>query len=353
MAFALLRSLGVWYFGDGMRQFGALAALLLSGCVYTDPVNQRPVIDQMQVAPPPTRFDKDVVVTYDVYDPDGDDFDVHADVMEVSAFMAGRYQLRFRPTGPGSYHVKVSATDSLGADSGERQIIVEVPNMAPQVGPPPFTADEAPTSGQYPLGTTFTVQPPTIDDDDHDPQPSVTYETISPSGQRAEIAAMGSFTAITDGPYEIDVTVTDPNGPSSTARTMVSVAADRAPCILGTAPDASTPHLPAFVGQTKRLAVTRVDDDLNPWPPTTHGAAQFQWLIKNPGDTDFRVVAGATQAFFDIDGSLHTVGDEVLVRVIVTDPAHAAPSCPPEQPRCDYVGGCPGRLTWDLEYFAP
>src|SRR5262249_23208694 len=197
MASALLRCLGVWYFGDGMRQFVALAALLVSGCVYTDPVNQRPVIDQMQASPQPTRFDRDVTVTYDVYDPDGDDFDVHAHVVEVPAIIAGRFQMQFHPTGPGRYTVVVSATDSLGADSGERQIIVDVPNMVPKVGTPPFSADEMPIRGQYPLGTTFTVQRPTIDDDDS--QPMVKYEVVSPSGQRAEIAAMGSFTALAEG----------------------------------------------------------------------------------------------------------------------------------------------------------
>src|SRR5262245_31442850 len=133
MAPSLLRGFGVCYRGTRMRRFSLLAALAASGCLYTDPVNQRPVIDQM-AASQPTRYDQQVTVTFNAYDPDGDDFSVDIQVPGSREFQTRGYEVIFLPfNGPGQYHVIVSATDSLGASSGEREIIVDVPNMTPKI----------------------------------------------------------------------------------------------------------------------------------------------------------------------------------------------------------------------------
>src|SRR5215471_8235557 len=136
MAPSLLRGFCVCYRGTRMRRFGLLAALAASGCLYTDPVNQRPVIDQMAALPQPTRYDQLVKVTFNAYDPDGDDFSVDIQVPGSREFQTRGDEVDFMPfNGPGQYHVIVSATDSLGASSGDRQLIVDVPNMTPKITP--------------------------------------------------------------------------------------------------------------------------------------------------------------------------------------------------------------------------
>src|SRR5215475_4299004 len=97
MAPSLLRGFCVCYRGTRMRRFSLLAALAVGGCLYTDPVNQRPVIDQMAASPQPMRYDKLVTVVFDVYDPDGDDFTVDANVLEVQEFQTHGYQVDFMP----------------------------------------------------------------------------------------------------------------------------------------------------------------------------------------------------------------------------------------------------------------
>src|SRR5215831_12225651 len=102
MAPSLLRGFCVCYRGTRMRRFGLLAALAASGCLYTDPINQRPVIDQMAASPQPTRYDQQVRVTFDAYDPDGDDFSVDAKVRELNEFQTRGFEVDFMPfNGPG------------------------------------------------------------------------------------------------------------------------------------------------------------------------------------------------------------------------------------------------------------
>ena len=336
----------MWYFDGRMVRVAAVAALVGMGCVYTDPINQKPVIESMQVSPAPTRYKTPVRVIYDAYDPDGDDFVVSASVTGAVA-VAGTYQLSFTPDAPGTYDVVVSATDSWGAGSGDHHILVDVPNMTPQVGVPRLTADTAAIdTNAYPLGTTFTVIPGAIDDEDSSPMIEIYVNGTKLNGNM--------FRALSPGPYDVEVRATDSLHATGSNQTSVSVAMDRWPCIAGTSPDALTPTLLSAIGETRRLLVTQVDDDLNPWPAHADGGvAQFQWLI-GPGDGTFRVIPNWTQAYYDLDGSGYTVGQHVQVRVIVTDsdPDHDLPVCPdPTTRSCSTPIGCPDWVTWNLEFY--
>jgi hypothetical protein len=333
-----------------MRRFSLLAALAASGCLYTDPINQRPVIDQMAASPQPTRYDQDVTVAFDVYDPDGDDFSVNARVLEVPLVVAGQYDLQFMPSnGPGQYTVVVSATDSLGASSGERRIVIDVPNMTPKVTPPDrLGADAAPVADVYPLGTTFTIPAPTIDDEDKNLSADLWV-----NGTKLQDTDHKQFRALMPGPYTVTYKVTDTLGAIGMASLSVTVADDRWPCVGGTSPDASTQVLLTVIGETRRLLVTRVDDDLNPWPTDSHGGhAYFQWLI-NSGDGNYRVIPNWTESYFDLDTIGYVVGDSVQVRVVVSDDdATHVPICTdPTMRVCQTPIGCPDWVTWNLEFF--
>jgi hypothetical protein len=336
-----------------MVRVAAAAALVAMGCVYTDPINQKPVIDSMQVQQAPTRYKAPVTVTFDAYDPDGDDFVVNASVSGAAAVTA-YYQLSFTPDAPGTYDVVISATDSWGADSGEHHILVDVPNMKPQVGKVELTADAASVNTNlYPLGTTFAVVRPSIVDEDDLSTAMLTYVLTKPAGSQATVdQATGKFRVDVAGDYDVEVQVTDSRMATGSNHAAVSVAIDRWPCVAGTSPDASTPHLLTAIGETRRLLVTQVDDDLNPWPARVAGeVAHFQWLI-GPGDGTFRVIPNWTQAYYDLDGSGYTVGEQVQVRVIVTDADSThVPSCDPMIGSCPTPMGCPDWVTWNLEFY--
>lgn len=328
-----------------MVRVAVLAALMGVGCVYTDPINQRPVIESMQVQTPPTRYNARVTVTYDAYDPDGDDFVVNAQVAGTAA-VTGYYQLSFTPDAPGTYDVVISATDSWGASSGEHHILVDVPNGTPQVGVPTLTADTAAVNTNvYPLGTTFTIVPGSIVDEDSNLQLQF---LVNGSDSPA------SFRVTTPGTYDVEVRATDSHDATGSNHTSVNVAMDRYPCVAGTSPDANTPTLLTVIGESRRLQVTQVDDDLNPWPARYAGqAAHFQWLI-GPGDGTFREVPNWTDLpYFDLDTSGYTVGAEVQVRVVVTDSdsTHMPVCTDPTTRSCSTPIGCPDWVTWQLEFY--
>jgi hypothetical protein len=187
------------------------------------------------------------------------------------------------------------------------------------------------------------IPPPMIDDEDKNLTASFAVNGTMLLGN--------SFRAVTAGLYEVTFSATDSLNATGMATLHVQVAGDRLPCITGTSPDANTQLLLTAVGETRRLLVTSVDDDLNPWPANSHGGhAYFQWLI-NSGDGNFRVISNWTASYYDLDGSGYTVGEHVQVRVIVTDddPMHV-PMCNSNVDACPTLS-CAQWLTWNLEFY--
>src|SRR5262249_53488884 len=131
----------------------------------------------------------------------------------------------------------------------------------------------------------------------------------------------------------------------------VTVAADRAPCIVGTSPDVNTQLLLTAVGETRRLLVTRVGDGLNPWPvDSPGGVATFQWLLDSCGGT-FGVIPNWTGAYYDLDGSGYVVGDTVQLRVVASDDDMThVPMCNSNVDSCPTVS-CPQWVTWHVEFY--
>jgi hypothetical protein len=206
-------------------------------------------------------------------------------------------------------------------------------------------ADTAPMGGQYSLGTTFLIPDPTIDDEDK----NLTAD-IKVNGTQLG-TGVKTFRALTAGDYAVTFEAKDTlNVLGISPPLVVTVAADRPPCIGGTSPDANTQLLLTAVGETRRLIVTSVNDDLNPWPADTHGGrAYFQWLIDSGGG--FRIIPNWTESYYDLDGNGYIVGDQVQVRVMVTDEdATHVPSCNAQVDACPTLT-CPAWLTWHLEFY--
>jgi hypothetical protein len=116
-----------------MRAFAllALAAGALAGCLYTDPINSRPVIQDILTEQPVSRWDRPVTVDIVAMDPDGDSLAVSYRCDECP--LAGNEAtFTFRPVGPGMYTVVARAVDSLGA-VGEAEKAIEVLNKSPEI----------------------------------------------------------------------------------------------------------------------------------------------------------------------------------------------------------------------------
>jgi len=331
-------------------QYAALA-FFAAGCVYTDGINQKPIVRDIAPIETLTRWDKRVHLSVDAFDPDGDPFTLNF-AFDGSLQRDGERDISFVPTGPGEYVITAIATDDSGASSSlERRIVV--PDMTPQIGALIVQADASATADlHYPIETTFTLA---IDDRqylDDDATRSEDWHFLSrPAGSSATFDASHRFTADLAGNYHVEVTATDPYMHSASKDTMIVVNPDRPPCIAGTQPLATTELLVFDVGTRNQLAVTAVDDDLNPFPAGPHGAAIFRWSVKSPTDPSFVVLNGYTQPSYVLDGTSYAVGDRVEVRVEVSDITGIWPSgCGSAQRECPYLSGCEGWLTWEIEF---
>ena len=101
----------------------------------------------------------------------------------------------------------------------------------------------------------------------------------------------------------------------------------------------------------RRLEVTEVTDDQDPYPGTTDGEADFVWLIEESTQVGFLEIPGYGFPYLDIDPTDFTTTQQIRVRVIALDrAAHDLSSCPVEQPTCALTAGCYQWITWDIEF---
>jgi hypothetical protein len=338
----------------------ALAVAIGTGCVYTDPINQRPVVSRVLSEAELTRWDEPVTVDIEAYDPDGDTMTVGYTLTEMpdGLSMAGESRtFTFMPSGPGEYRIVATATDSYGA-SGSLDARLTVPNQTPSILDITTLADpdNLEGDGRYQLLTAlqFQVERSAYDDDDPFDASTWSWRFVSRPASSALDAPTGCgdhgacFTADAPGHYQLEVSVTDPHGATGRARTSVDVDIDRPPCIAGTLPAATTSLLVVDVGSPVALAVTSVADDLDPWPAGPQGAATFHWQIKRASDSAF-VPIDLVEPQLSLDAA-GVPGERVEVRVGVADRVTRTLDCPADQRECDFQTGCPGWLTWEIEY---
>jgi hypothetical protein len=158
------------------------------------------------------------------------------------------------------------------------------------------------------------------------------------------------------GTWYVQVTVTDPTGAATVGHIDVEVAADAPPCIATyqpTAPlDLASPPVP--LAATKLFSVLQVTDDLDPYPTNPDdpflGTAAFRWSLMGPGATSFSPL-GVTGNAVELDPAAYTVGDQLELRVDITDRNNTMLTCPDSDLTCAVVAGstCFQRLTWRVE----
>ncbi|HJZ88359.1 MAG TPA: hypothetical protein VKN99_24460, partial [Polyangia bacterium] len=318
--------------------------------------------------PAPTRSDRPFDVTIDAIDLDGDSIQVSWSLTDPQGMATPGREARVHVSPhsqPGNWNLDGEAVDEPGASTPFHAVIL-VPNLAPHIDR--ITVNPPPGSGNYALLTELQLYVPreksatTWDDDDPYERETISWR-LSAKPVGSAVTGLGPcqqdfgnefrnncFVADAAGRYEVEVAFQDPYGQTGSQHTAVMVDPDRPPCIAAAVPTASTELLIADLGTATRLQVTRVDDDLDPYPAGVHGVTQFRWSTKRASDAAFVALEGYDQPLLDLDPS-YAPGERVQVRVqaVDRDPTHTL-SCPVNQRECDFVSSCAGWVTWEIEY---
>src|SRR5262249_3356939 len=151
MARPLLRGLGVGYRWFGMRAVAAWVVLAVGGCLYTDDINQRPIVRGIAYDPAPTRSDRPFDVTIDAIDLDGDSIQVSWSLTDPQGMATPGREARVHVSPhsqPGNWNLDGEAVDEPGASTPFHAVIL-VPNLAPHIDR--ITVNPPPGSGNYAL----------------------------------------------------------------------------------------------------------------------------------------------------------------------------------------------------------
>jgi len=131
------------------------------------------------------------------------------------------------------------------------------------------------------------------------------------------------FTANVEGEWTIEVTARDPLGATTTVATMITVSPGTPPCLAQVQP--IVPPVGALLPITDPtlFQVPVVVDDLDVYPPQAGdpflGTADFKWYVQAPGQSAHVEVPGATGNSYAVDPASYTPGDLLEVRVEIYD----------------------------------
>ena len=359
--------------------------LLLTGCIYLDPINQRPSIT---IDPPPSGLAHrgDMVTFMAEYDdPDGgagsfawsafgcadaDDarHDVGCEATPLSSKMEDTATVLVPMTLAGggptqALRVVLEARDDRGAFAQTRLVL-------PVIDAPP-TLELSKSARSYTIGTPIDVFAKYGDADDGPAKVALVWEVFTPNAQPAFTftdLAVPQDPADTDhvtagktlvpqgiGEWSVRVTASDPLGQMTVQPIAITVAADQPPCLAEWQPIVPPAGETLPVTEPTLFQVPVVDDDLDVYPPVPGdpvlGTTTFAWSIKPPGAPVHQVLVGATGNSLDFDPSAFTPGDIVELRVEIFDRAHLTLPCADDLATCS-VGAQPSclqRQTWRVE----
>lgn len=367
-----------------------LGSGLVSGCFYTDPLNQRPSVGIVQLdAPGPVYRGKTVHLTANKDDPDGLNENVQVQWRAYlctdptvepdgghpgcdAAPFATDYQDDFSFTIPtfrdGSTTPEVAVLvllegrDALQATARPtQQLTLNLTDAPPTIA----------TSTQYrhayvvdhPVDLFAAIGDP---DDGIEPPPTVGWTVYSPPTQpdyqlveipdvpadplHPELLQVGqTFTPHGAGDYTVRVTAADQLGATAQADIALHIDEDRPPCL--------TQYTPAAPPNGQTLPLTEptlfealvVDDDLDVWPPTddpSEGVTAFAWSLKPPGGSMYEPLSTVTGNRIALDPASYAPGDIVELRVDIADRL----GCDSPRMNCHLTtGSCIQELTWRVE----
>jgi len=158
------------------------------------------------------------------------------------------------------------------------------------------------------------------------------------------------FTPAATGSWDVRVTITDPAGMTAIGHIPIDVTEDMPPCIAQYEPVAplavGTPPLP--ISTATRFSIPQVSDDLDGYP--SPGSTGFAWSLKAPGASGFADLHVGTNSV-ELDPAAFTPGDDLELRVDITDRVARTLTCATDDLTCAVVAGssCIQRLTWRVE----
>jgi len=362
-----------------------LLATVLTGCFYTDPINQRPSVSIHHTGAV-SRGAKDVEFTAVTSDPDGDTVAVgwrayacNGTACDAQEFLSGidtSFRLPMVPltnadgTSYDTLEIRLEGRDALGATARPSQTLdIHLDDAAPMIQ---LHADPGALVTGTPIGIYALVTDP--DDDVTDlppnhPYPVVWSVTPPPTTQdtydlaTVQVAGNDSthrqegkrFTPHGTGDWTIHVTATDPLLAATTQDLMVHATTDQLPCVAQWTPAATTdPGTTLPLTDPTLFQVLVVADDLDPYPSVPNdpvrGTTEFHWSIVPPGGSR-QALPNVTGNAVALDPDSYTPGDVVELRVEIQDRNHRAVSCPDGDLTCSLTPdpACSQRLTWRVE----
>ena len=363
------------------------AAVVLGGCFYTDPINQRPSVEIMQLSSSQVfRGDQvnlnaitndpdnnPVSVSWEAYActdatpaPDGsrpgcDSSSIASGTNQLFGFMTPDYR-HDGITPVGAMYVTLDAVDSLGAAAKPGQeLIITVADAPPtivltaqprdgfvvNIPLPLFARVGDPDDGPARVTVTWTASSPSGSE-------SLTTETSQPIGSDGSQLQLGT-TLVPNviGTWNVQASATDPSGVVTTTGSDFVITPDEPPCLETWSP-ATPPSGDALpIDAPTLFQVLVVDDDLDPYPPVPSdpilGTTTFAWSLLPPGATT-RVALSATGAGVALDPASYQPGDIVELRVQIYDRTNTPVTCDDDDPTCSIgANQCIQRLTWNVE----
>jgi hypothetical protein len=350
----------------------------LPGCLYLEGINEAPEVELREESIGPYHVGDQIWVTAQASrDPDGDalyfDWTIEhgASADDPTALSCGVHvepgKLCFVPAARVTYTVSLRVEDDWGATTRALPLSFYINNRPP-------TADiqvvsPAKDNNHFVVGREIWFLAGASSDPDAGDALSYTWiELLRPQGSSTAEFVMEPCDAnriptadpdqavflklIPDypGTYSVRMMVSDGEDEDSVDRS-VEVDADAPPCLGATDPDYRIGRLLFDRSETRRLEVTSVTDDLDPYPAAATGTTTFRWLISDGGDGRFMEIGGYPLPYLDLDGTDFALGQQVRVRVVAEDRVvRDLSACPENQALCAIVAGCFQWVTWDLEF---
>jgi hypothetical protein len=365
-----------------VRVLALLVAVTGSACFYVDPINQRPsgTIERVDVTPP--MRGGTTIVSAKWSDPDGDDVTLAWSIAACAAdgvtcddpfqtatdvvVTVGPIPDTLASGAPvAKLSVNVAITDVHGAEARpDPTLLLDVTDASPAVG---LQDTGRKWHDKYPVGLPITVIAQKSDPDDGaaavalawDPPyapgaaANLTWTPVTPDPQHPEVESKKFTPDVGDETWNIHVTATDPAGQHTDMIDPIYVAADQPPCLGETDPILTTSTI--VVDQVRRFSVYTVDDDIDPYPgppPIKEmGVAGFSWSLASPASGGALVPLSTDDSGVVIDPADYAPGDQLDLRVEVTDAVARPSPCDPSTAQCS-IGGvstCLQRQTWHVE----
>lgn len=370
---------------QGQVRFLALIGLVLAGCFYVDPINQRPGIAIRQVplenedgkihrGEPSLKLEaesddpEDHIVTFHwlinacTNETDCDDRALVDSLQDTVDFRVPTHRLDGRPVE--MLVVTLEGRDEYGARSRPVQTLqLFVLDALPDV----VIDHQAPYDGI--VNTPIDVFALYGDIDDGPDGVIIEWKAFSPSLVEFELTDITvappadptkrqvgkRLVPGVTGQWTIEVTATDAAGEQREVSYTLVVGVDGPPCLQQWSPIAPIGDVELPITEPTLFQVPYVSDALDQYPTILNdplrGVTTFAWSIKSDGGTR-QVLAGVTGNSIAFDPASFTPGDLVEVRVEVFD-RHATPvTCADTDQTCAIVStdpGCIQRQTWKVE----